>query len=48
MIGLLQSGQLACLDLGQVTDFANQEESSPWLSNHRHEIEDIGLFVRAR
>ena len=44
----LQPGQLAYFDLGQVTDFANQEESGPWLTNHRHAIEDTGLFVRAR
>lgn len=43
----LQPGQLAYFDLGQVTDFANQEESGPWLTNHRHKIEDTGLFVRA-
>ena len=41
----LQPGQLAYFDLGQVTDFANQQESGPWLTNH--EIEDSGLFVRA-
>ena len=44
----LQPGQLAYFDLGQVTDFANQEESGPWLTNHRHKIEGTGLFVRAR